>query len=139
MRKKLIVLLFLFAMLLPLFSRALAGKSDVELRFADAHGRLLPTRDGAKLRVGPSLLPSSLDVVSVERAGTEVRVTLAPTSARAVAELTRDGVGRTLAIVVDGVVQSAPVVKAAIDDGQLQITLRSPDDAAALAQALAGK
>ncbi len=112
-------------------------QAPIQLRLVtDAGGAELPTRDGGKVRLGPPLLPAPLEVTSVASAGAEVRVTLGPTSARAVAELTRRVVGQKLAIVVAGVVQSVPLVRSPIVDGKLAITLHSPNEAAALAHTL---
>jgi protein-export membrane protein SecD len=71
-----------------------------------------------------------------------VIATLEPDAARAFAELTRANTGRKLAIVVDGRVQSAPVISAAIPGGRIQIELGRGDledlqrDAGELATAL---
>lgn len=85
------------------------------------------TRDGAKL-------PLTAD--DARAVGTEVRVTLAPESARSFAALTAAHRGEKLDIVVDGVVQSSPVIRDAITSGKVSITLRSADDAARLARSL---
>lgn len=85
----------------------------------------------------PSAKPlGTLAVQRVTVAGSEVDLTLTPDSAKSFAALTRAHVGDTLAIVVGGVVQSAPVVRDPITGGKVSITLRSPEAAAALARSL---
>jgi hypothetical protein len=113
-----------------------ADRAAIQLRLVTTAGTALPTREGSSITVGPSLLAAPLELVSVDLVRSEVRLGLGPTSTQAVAELTAHYRGRRLAIVVDGVVQSTPVVKSAIVDGKLAITLRSPAAAADLARAL---
>jgi nitrous oxidase accessory protein NosD len=138
----------IFNMLLSVMLLSLSGslhadpetRAPIQLRLVAAAGQSeLPTREGGTLRVGPPLLPEPVVVVSVEQRGAAVRVTLAPQSARAVAELTRRFAGQKLAIVIGGVVQSTPLVRAPIVDGLMAITLHSAEDAAALAHTIDGK
>jgi preprotein translocase subunit SecD len=78
----------------------------------------------------------TLTVQDVAVAGSEVKLTLTPDSAKSLATITRAHVGDKVAIVVGGAVQSTPVVRGPIVNGKVSITLRSPDDAAALARSL---
>ena len=109
----------------------------IDLRLVTPTGASFPTRDGAPLHLGPSLLTAPFALDDVQAAGAEVRLTLAPATATSFAALTAAHRGETLAIVVGGVVQSAPVIRDAIAGGKVSITLRSAADAAALARSLA--
>jgi preprotein translocase subunit SecD len=134
MRTITFVLAFLFALV---SASAHADRAAVDLRVVVAdNGTPFPARDGAALRLGPSLLTAPFAIADVHATGAEVQLTLAPATARSFAALTAAHRGDKLAIVVDGVVQSAPVVRDAITGGKVSITLRSPDDAAALARSL---
>jgi protein-export membrane protein SecD len=75
-----------------------------------------PSLDGRNLR-GAELVPRA--------AGGQpaIVVTFDADGARTLAELTTASVGDKLAIVVDGVVRSAPIVQAPISGGQVSITL----------------
>ncbi len=55
----------------------------------------------------------------------EIRVTLTPEAGRAFESLTARAVGRKLAILLDGEVESAPLVMSRIAGGQIRITLGS--------------
>lgn len=88
------------------------------------------TRDGTRL---------PLTVDDVHAAGTEVRVTLAPDSAKSFAALTAAHRGEHVDIVVDGKVEASPLVRDAITHGKVKITLRSAAAAAELARALTQK
>ena len=70
--------------------------------------------------------------------GATVHIELAPASAERFRAFTASHVKRRLAIVVDGVVESAPVILSAIDGGRLTITMgaASPEDQLAAARAL---
>ena len=68
--------------------------------------------------------------------GSEVQLTLTPESAKSFAAITRAHVGDKVAISVGGKVQSTPVIRDAITTGKVSITLRSPDEAAALGRSL---
>jgi preprotein translocase subunit SecD len=80
--------------------------------------------------------PIQLTLTTASADGTEVLLTLAPASAKALGSLTAAHLGSRLAIVIDGVVRATPTIKAAIDGGKVSITLHSADEAAALARAL---
>ena len=108
----------------------------VELRLVTPAGASFPARDGAPLHLGPSLLTAPFTIDDVQAVGSEVRLTLAPATARSLAAITAAHRGDRLAIVVGGVVQSAPVVRGPITGGKVSITLRSAADAAALARSL---
>lgn len=110
--------------------------SAVEARLVvPAGGTAFPTRDGASLRLGPSLVPA-FDPVLVDVAGSEVRLVFAPPAAEAFAAVTAAHPGERLALVVDGVVAAAPTIRDPITGGAVAITLRSPADATALGRAL---
>ena len=85
----------------------------------------------------PSTEPlGTLAVQNVAVAGSEVELTLTPESAKSFAAITRAHVGDKVAISVGGKVQSTPVIRGPIVAGRVSITLRSPEDAAALARSL---
>ncbi len=66
-----------------------------------------------------------------------VGLTFNPDGAKAFAKVTASNIGKRLAIVLDGKVQSAPVIQSAIPDGQAVITGRfSPQEASDLALVL---
>ena len=108
----------------------------VDLRLVTPTGASFPTRDGAPVHLGPSLLTTPFTIDSATAVGSEVRLTLAPATARSFAALTAANRGHELAILVGGVVQSAPLIRDAIGGGKVSITLHSADDAAALARSL---
>ena len=85
------------------------------------------TKDGTRL---------PLTAADAQAVGSEVRVTLAPESAKSFAALTAAHRGEKLDIVVDGKVQASPVLRDPITSGKVSITLRSADEAAALAKSL---
>jgi preprotein translocase subunit SecD len=78
----------------------------------------------------------TLAVQEVAVAGSEVKLTLTPDSAKSLATITRAHVGDKVAIFVGGAVQSTPVIRDPIVNGKVSVTLRTPDDAAALARSL---
>jgi preprotein translocase subunit SecD len=78
----------------------------------------------------------TLAVQDVAVSGSEVKLTLTPESAKSFAAITRAHVGDKIAISVGGEVRSTPVVRGPITAGKVSITLRSPDEAAALARSL---
>lgn len=89
--------------------------------------RLLPDRDGNKLPVGPALIKG--DTLQDARIGIdpqtnspEVNMTFNDAGAKTFGELTRRLVNKQFAIVLDGVIQSAPVVQEPILDGRARIT-----------------
>ena len=126
----------IIAFILLFTALARADRHTVELRLiVDRGGVEAPTRDGGHERLGPPLV-APLAIARVSVAGTEVKLALAPSSARDVERATAANVNHRVAIVVDGTVQCAPVLKEAIRGAAVSITLRSPDDARALAHAL---
>ncbi|HEY2743949.1 MAG TPA: hypothetical protein VGL86_04985 [Polyangia bacterium] len=129
------VLAFLLALACAPAHADRAATIDLRVVVADG-GTTFRARDGAALQLGPSLLTAPFTIADAHAAGTEVQLTLAPPTARSFAALTAAHRGDKVAILVDGVVQSAPVIRGAITGGKVSITLRSPDDAAALAHAL---
>ena len=64
----------------------------------------------------------------------EVNVTLTPAAASEFAKLTGENIGAKLAIVLDGEIQSAPIIQTAIPGGKVRITLGAAPDAAKLQQ-----
>jgi hypothetical protein len=137
------MLMLCFAFMLTLLSAlARAERPTVEVRLVvTSGGSEFPTRDGQRLRLGAPLVPAPLaiDASAVAAVGAEVRVTLAAPSAQAFAAATAKHRGEKLAIVVDGVVQAAPVLRDAITSGKISITVRSPDEAERLARTLANR
>lgn len=119
---------------------ARANRPVVELRLVvDAQGTEFPTADGKRVRLGAPLVPAPFDITRAAAHGSQVELLLAPAAAHAFEAATAKQQGRALAIVVDGVVESAPVIRDAVKGGKVSITLRSPADAQALAHALTGK
>lgn len=132
MRTLMLCIALLFA------SIASARPATVEARpVVAAGGSELPTRDGAHLRVGALIAP--LAVARAEAVAAEVRVDLDEKSGRAFADASARHVGERIALIVDGVIVSAPVLRDPIVRGKLWITLRSPADAQSLARALTQK
>jgi beta-lactamase regulating signal transducer with metallopeptidase domain len=83
--------------------------------------------DGAVLWFKPAAGPTakmvgSAKVVSANGAPPRIDFTLTPDGTRAFAALTRDNVGKRIAILIDGQVVSAPVVREAITGGKGQIS-----------------
>jgi preprotein translocase subunit SecD len=74
--------------------------------------------------------------LTVDVRGSEVRLVLDAASAKALESLTAANVGKKLDVVVDDKVEASPVIRAAIRDGSVSITLTSPDEAARLAKTL---
>lgn len=137
MRTIMFVVAFLFA-LVPASVRAEHPSIDLRAVVTDG-GTVFPARDGAALHLGPSLLTAPFTITEAHAAGTEVRLTLAPPTAKSFAALTAAHRGDKVAILVGGVVQSAPVIRDAITGGKVSITLRSSADAAALARSLTAR
>lgn len=80
------------------------------------------------LRGGPIL--TGWDIARAEaethgRAGASIRLTLNPSGAERFERFTRENVGSRLAIVLDGAIQSAPVIQGAIPGGIVSISLGS--------------
>ncbi|MDB4964944.1 MAG: hypothetical protein JWN44_633 [Myxococcales bacterium] len=98
--------------------------------------RLVAPSGGA---LEPPLLSVPADGVHAEASGSAVLVVLPPSVAKTLESATAQNRGRSLAIVIDGVVESAPVIKDTIRDGKLSITLRSAADAQRLARHLTTK
>lgn len=116
---------------------AFADRSAIDLRVVvPSGGTTLPDRDGTAIHVGPSLLTAPFAITEAHAAGSEVKLTLAPDTAKSFAALTAAHRNEKVAIIVDGVVQSAPVIRGPIVGGKVSITLQSADDAAALARSL---
>ena len=78
----------------------------------------------------------TVEAATVDVRGSEVQLTLTPESAKSFAAITRAHVGDKVAISVGGKVQSTPIIRDPITTGKVSITLRSPDEAAALARSL---
>ncbi len=134
MRAITLVLAFLLSLVC---ASAHADRATIDLRIVvSGGGTTLPTSDGAKLHVGPSLLTAPFVITEAHAAGESVQLTLAPATARSFAALTAAHVGDKLAIIVAGVVQSALVIRDPVSGGKVSLTLRSADDASALARAL---
>lgn len=99
-------------------------------RFDDATGRNVADGWRAYLLDGPPLIGSkNLRRVAAERPpsafGWQLTIELDEPGAKRFEQATRDHLEQRLAIVVDGVVMSAPVVKTPISGGRLIITLGS--------------
>jgi hypothetical protein len=135
----------LFALIasLLLVSVAVPARADapaIDLRVVvPSGGTSFPERDGTPVRLGPSLLTAPFTVTDARAVGSEVRLTLAPATARGFAALTAAHRGDRVAILAGGVVQSAPVIRAPISGGKVSITLRSAADAIALARTLTAR
>jgi len=78
----------------------------------------------------------TIEAATVDVRGSEVKLGLTPESAKSFAAITRAHIGDKVAISVGGKVLSAPVIRGPIETGKVSITLRSPDEAAALARSL---
>lgn len=134
MRMRTILITFLLVFI-GAVARADHAAIDLRLVVSDG-GTSFATHDGAALRLGSSLLASPFEIEGASVSGSAVQLTLAPATARSFAALTTAHRGQKLAIVVGGVVQGAPVIRDPITGGKVSITLRSPDEAAALARSL---
>src|SRR6185312_4492828 len=86
MRTILFVVAFLFA-LVPASVRAEPPSIDLRAVVTDG-GTVFPARDGAAPHLGPSLLTAPFTITEAHAAGTEVRLTLAPPTAKSFAALT---------------------------------------------------
>lgn len=108
------------------------GDSGRWLSLSSEPGTFVSVSDPSELR------PGSIESArySLTEAGPGVEATLTPTDAEAFAALTAAQVGKKLAIIVDDVVVSAPVVQEEIRGGVVHITLNDDIDAAGLAAAL---
>ena len=135
MRTLSLVLTFLLALVSTSARADRPATIDLRVVVTDG-GASFPARDGAALRLGPSLLTAPFTITDAHVAGSEVQLTLAPPTAKSLAAITAAHRGDKLAILADGVVVSAPIVRDAISGGKVSITLRSPDDASALARSL---
>ncbi|MBX3234115.1 MAG: hypothetical protein KIT84_06350 [Labilithrix sp.] len=103
------------------------------------------TIDGVRtfvLRDGPPILTTDdiTDAVASvdERSGVPeiyVAITLAPAGAERFAEATDAWRGRRLAIVLDGVINAAPIVRTRIDGGRLSVTMGAGDPEKRIAEA----
>jgi hypothetical protein len=120
-------------------SIAHANRPVVEVRLVATAGTEFPTREGSRVRLGPSLVVPPLQIASATATGSAVQLLLAPEAAAAFAEVTAKNVGRQLAIVIDGVVQATPTIRDAIKEGKVSVTVRSPEMAQKLASALTTK
>ena len=126
----------------PAGPAAPAGAAKLELRLVvqgAEPGQAFPTDDGKSLTLEAKPVVTGADVAKVEANGTEVLLTLTPAGAKALQDATARNVGRKLAILVGGVVNSAPEIKSTIEDGRAKVTLRSPKEADDLARALSAK
>ena len=105
---------------------------------------LLHSEDGRPLLVsketaltGAALATAQVQFDSSRFNAPSVGITFNGEGAKAFGKITTENIGRRLAIVLDGKVQSAPVIQSAIPDGQAVITGRfSPQEAADLALVL---
>jgi preprotein translocase subunit SecD len=112
-----------------------ADRATIELRPVAANGVEYPTAKGNRLRLGTPLVPP-LAIASVTASDSRVDLVVTDTSARELEQATGKNRGRQIAIVVNGVAQSVPVIRDAIKEGKLSVTLRSPQAARQLAKAL---
>lgn len=99
-------------------------------------GEPTPQADGGELALEAASLLGPGDIRSARADGMAVQVELTPAAATRFGEATKANVGRKMAIVVDGKVAMAPVVREAITGGRLMITLQDAGAAAALAARL---
>lgn len=95
--------------------------------------RSYPASDGKALRLEDAAVVSSADIESARAVGTSVDCVLKASAAKAFQETTKSNAGRRLAIVVDGTVASAPVIKAEIAAGHFSIDLVDAEAASKLA------
>jgi preprotein translocase subunit SecD len=94
----------------------------LEQRFKDADGKV--HAQALLVERNPALTSQSIQRVGIDRSPDNrivVCFEMNPAGAEAFARVTRENVGRLLAIVVDGEVQSAPVIKTEIPNGRCQI------------------
>ncbi|MGA6166388.1 SecDF P1 head subdomain-containing protein [Amycolatopsis magusensis] len=119
--------------------------TPVELRVVTpGGGTTLLDKQGTSYEVGPvALVLDRFTKVSAsyrpEMPGWVVDVSLPSDLAEKFAKLTEERVGQQVAIVANGVVQSAPAIQQPITGGEIQITGDfTKDDAEALAAALGG-
>ncbi len=104
--------------------------APLDLRLvATEGGTPTPQLEGGELRLEAASLLSRDDIRGAEADGAAVQVELTPAGATRFAEATKASVGRKMAIVVDGKIVAAPVVREAITGGRVMITF--PDAAAA--------
>src|SRR4051794_19166010 len=110
--------LFLSMLLvLALAASALAKRPLVEARLVvDSRATSFPTQEGNRLLLGPPLAP--FEITGATARQSEVQLVLAPATAAAFEQATANNVGHQLAIVVDGVVQSTPLVREKIRGGK---------------------
>lgn len=112
--------------------KRIVGKTaKLEFRLVPAVGRAesvtkLKDRSGAPVDVEDQALMTG-DAVKDARVGThearvEVSLTLNSEGARTFGKITNDNVGRQLAIILDGVVYSSPVIRERIPGGQASIS-----------------
>jgi preprotein translocase subunit SecD len=137
MRTLSILIAFVVALL---SASARANGPVIEVRLVvDSGGTQFQTQDGKGLRLGPPVVPSPFEVTQATVSGSEVQLVLAPATAKAFEDATAKNQGRQLAIIIDRVVQGAPVIKAPIKGGKVSVTLRSPEKAQQLAKAITAK
>jgi preprotein translocase subunit SecD len=116
------------------------AKSSLELRLVvsdQADGAAFPTGKGDSVRLAKDSIIGRGDIASAQADGNAVHVTLAPAAAKRFEDFTSKNVGAKLAIVVDGKVKSAPVIKAAISGGHVEVSVGSQKEAELLARSLA--
>lgn len=111
-------------------------------RFADGDGPPTKLLLRSYLLTGePAITTLDVEDATVDRQRDtnqpSVRVKLSPEGSKRFGDVTREWQGKRLAILLDDVVRSAPLVMSAIEGGQLSITLRNDVTAEAEAQKLA--
>lgn len=104
-------------------------------------GQTIKNREGSTLRVEDDVLMTGDAVktarISIANGQVEVNLSLTPEGAQTFYRITQENVGRMLAIILDGVSYSAPVINEPIAGGEAQITGRfSVDEAKQLAVVL---
>lgn len=99
-------------------------------------GQPTPQVEGDDLALEAASLLGPGDIKSVSADGGAVRVDLTPAAAARFGEATKANIGRKMAIVVDGKILMAPVVREAITGGRLMITVQDAGAAAGLAARL---
>jgi preprotein translocase subunit SecD len=109
------------------------GKIPEGTEIAFERGRVIPGQSDSATRI-PYLLFSKTEVTGDDLQDAQIQIdqesrrpnvgfTLNPHGANAFDKLTADNIGHRLAIVLDGIVHSAPVIQSRIGGGRGQITL----------------
>ena len=111
---------------------------DEKGMFFELYALKVTNRDGSPALGGDVITDANADFVQQPGvSGQQVSMTMNAEGAKAWARLTKDNVGRSIAIVLDGMVYSAPNVQGEIPGGHSQITGNfTPEEAKDLANVL---